>query len=98
MATLVNYTSESFIKGTPNLGSASDWLKHDFPRSTTNQKHHPDLGGDTSSVWKFLAFFFFSEAIVAEKLGHVVQISVCPFGANVILNLSVSGSLLRSRY
>ena len=41
----------------PDLGSASDWLNHVFPRGTTNQKHHPDLGSDASSVWNFWAGF-----------------------------------------
>ena len=30
-----------------DLGSASDWLKQ-FPSGTTNQKHYPDLGAETS--------------------------------------------------
>ena len=30
------------------------WLvEASFPRGTTNQKHSPDLGSDTSSVWNF---------------------------------------------
>ena len=37
----------------PDLGSASDWLKKNFPRVTTNQKHYPDLGSDASLVWNF---------------------------------------------
>ena len=32
------------------------WLVDtNFPRGTTNQKHYPDLGRDTSSVWNFCA-------------------------------------------
>ena len=31
------------------------WNK--FPRGTTNQKHYPDQGRDTSSVWNFCARF-----------------------------------------
>ena len=34
------------------------WLAEvNFPRSTTNQKHYPDLGSDASSVWNFGARF-----------------------------------------
>ena len=30
------------------------WLvEANFPRGTTNQKHYPELGGDTPSVWDF---------------------------------------------
>ena len=30
------------------------WLfEANFPRGSTNQKHYPDLGNDTSSVWNF---------------------------------------------
>ena len=32
------------------------WLvESNFPHSTTNQKHYPDLGSDVSSVWNFCA-------------------------------------------
>ena len=34
--------------------SRSGWYFF-FPRDTTNQKHYPDLGSDTSSVWNFCA-------------------------------------------
>ena len=35
------------------LGSASDWLRQISQSGTTNQKQHPDLGSDASSVWNF---------------------------------------------
>ena len=35
----------------PDLGCASDWLKQVSYRGTTNQKHYPDLGSGSSSVW-----------------------------------------------
>ena len=31
--------------------------RSNFPRATTNQKHNPDLGEDTSSVWNFYSRF-----------------------------------------
>ena len=37
----------------PHLDSAPDWLKQNFPRDTTNQKHYAYLGSDKSSVWNF---------------------------------------------
>ena len=42
------------------------WLvESNFSRGVTNQKHHPDLGNDTSSVWNFCARF--SDAIWRGK-------------------------------
>ena len=35
------------------LGSASDWLRQISQSGTTNQKQHPDLRSDASSVWNF---------------------------------------------
>ena len=34
-----------------------DVVESNFPRGTTNQKHYPDLGIDTSSVWNFCTRF-----------------------------------------
>ena len=41
----------------PDLSSASDWLNQILPRGTTNLKHYPALGSDSSSVWNFCARF-----------------------------------------
>ena len=40
----------------PVLGSASDQLNQ-ISHPANNQKHHPDLGSDASSVWNFSAHF-----------------------------------------
>ena len=48
--------SQKFHTGdVPLPRSASQWLKQIsiFPCGTTNQKHNPDLGSDTPSVWNF---------------------------------------------
>ena len=48
------------------------WLvEANFPRGTTSQKHYPDLGSDTSSVWNFCARF--SDVIARETSGGVVN-------------------------
>ena len=52
--------SQKFHTGdVPLPRSASDWLKQIsiFPCGTTNQKHYPDLGSDTPSVWDFSSVF-----------------------------------------
>ena len=40
-------------------------VQANFTSGTTNQKHHPDLGSDTSSVWNFCARF--SDVISLEN-------------------------------
>ena len=59
----------------PNPGSTSDWLKQ-FPKwhdqsEATNQKHHPDLVSEASSVWNFCTHFsdiiFEGKPVVASR-------------------------------
>ena len=48
------------------------WLvEASFPRGTTNQKHNPDLGSDTSSVWNFWSRS--SDVISRETSGGVAK-------------------------
>ena len=48
------------------------WLAEvSFPRGTTNQKHHPDLDSDTSSVWNFWSRS--SDVIWRETSGAVAK-------------------------
>ena len=52
--------SQKFQTGdVPLPKSASDWLNQIsvFPCGTTNQKHYPDVGSDTPSVWNFPSVF-----------------------------------------
>ena len=50
-----NYTCKSFIKFTPGL--CFWFVEANVSSSTTNPKHHPDLGSDASLVWNFWARF-----------------------------------------
>ena len=38
-------------------GLPAKWRLRSFTSGTTNQKHYPDMGSDTSSVWNFCAGF-----------------------------------------
>ena len=44
------------------------WNKY-FPRSTTNQKHYPDLGSDASSAWNFYARFSDVPVVASPNVG-----------------------------
>ena len=50
-----NCTCKNFIKLTP--GVCFWFVEANFSSRTTNLKHHPDLGSDTSLVWNFCARF-----------------------------------------
>ena len=44
------------------------WNKY-FPRSTTNQKHYPDLGSDASPAWNFYARFSDVPVVASPNVG-----------------------------
>ena len=70
-----------------------------FQRGTINQKHHPDLGSDASSVWNFCARFLTSFG--GETSGSFAkcrlfsQANVVPADRNVQLGSSIQDQMLR---
>ena len=47
------------------------WLvETNFPRGTTNQKHYPDLGNDTSSAWNFP----WTPKVASRNVGHFLSL------------------------
>ena len=44
------------------------WNKY-FPRSTTNEKHYPDLGSDASPAWNFYARFSDVPVVASPNVG-----------------------------
>ena len=56
-ATPPTVSPRNSILMTRYLGSASDWLGQISQSGTTNQKQHPDLGSDASSVRNFFTCF-----------------------------------------
>ena len=56
-----------------DLSSASDYSTPRGRFASTNQKHYPDLGSDTSSVWNFCARF--SDVISREISGGIAKLS-----------------------
>ena len=88
--------SQKFHTGdVPLPSSASDWLKQIsvFPCGTTNQKHHPDLGSETPSVWNFcsvfLGYHFVGKPVVVSwNVSCVFRLEICLYPASRVLSLA----------
>ena len=52
-------------------GLPAKWRLRSFTSGTTNQKHYPDMGSDTSSVWSFCAGF--SDVVSRETVSGVAK-------------------------
>ena len=55
-------------------------VEANFPLSTTNQKHYPDLDNDTSSLWNlgsFLSRHFAGKPVMASRnVGFFLRLSI----------------------
>ena len=51
-------------------------VESNFPRSTTNQKHDPDLGSDASSVWNFSGTIGGKPVEVSPNVGCFLRLAI----------------------
>ena len=69
-----------------------------FPRRTTNQKHHPVLGNDTSSVWNFCALFNSQTSFHGETSDGAVETATAMRTTKNSINLNSKKTNLHAQH